>query len=50
MISAILLLYLGIQIGAPWWYYALLSGFCLCKILKSGIKIGKEVRELSDDD
>lgn len=42
MIPYFLLAYIGIKIGAAWWYYALCSvGFAI-KILDTGIKLGKE--------
>ena len=45
MISVILFIYIGVQIGAPWWYYALLCAVCLLKIFKAGAKLGKKVGE-----
>jgi hypothetical protein len=37
-----LLTYIGIKIGAAWWYYSLLSVGFVVKILNAGIKLGKE--------
>jgi hypothetical protein len=44
MISLFLLIYIGLEISAPWWYFALVSVTCLIKILNAGIKLGKEVK------
>ncbi len=49
MISVILFIYIGIQIGAPWWYYTLLGVVSLVKIFGAGAKLGKKAGELSDD-
>ena len=48
MISMILLMYVGTQIDAPMWYYALIIVCCLFKILSTGFKIGKEVAAPSE--
>lgn len=48
MISIILFIYVGVQIGAPWWYYALLGFLGLVKILNAGINLGKKVGEHND--
>lgn len=45
MISTILFIYIGVQIGAPWWYYTLLGIGCLFKILNAGIRLGKKAGE-----
>ena len=42
MIQYFLLTYIGIKIGAAWWYYALCSVGFVVKILNAGIKLGKE--------
>jgi hypothetical protein len=42
MISYFLLTYIGIKIGAAWWYYALAGVGFVLKILNAGIKLGKE--------
>ena len=44
MISLFLLTYIGIEIDAPWWYFALVVGSCLLKMLSAGIELGKEVK------
>ena len=46
MIPYFLLVYIGIKVGAAWWFYAIAAvGFAL-KTINAGIKIGKEAREL----
>lgn len=49
MISAILFIYIGVQITAPWWYYTLLGIACLFKFLGAGVKLGKKVGEQTHD-
>ena len=41
MIGYILLFYVGIQIDAPGWYYALIAIASLIKALAAGIQMGK---------
>ena len=41
MIGYILLFYVGVQIDAPAWYYALSGVACLMKAIKAGIEMEK---------
>lgn len=49
MITLFLLIYTGVQISAPWWYYTLVGISFLIKVLGFGIKWGEKVGEHSDD-
>lgn len=49
MISAALFIYIGVQIGAPWWYYTLIGVVFFTKMLSAGIKLGKKVGEQAND-
>lgn len=44
MILYFLFAYIGIKVGAAWWYYALCVFCFILKILDAGIKLGKEAR------
>lgn len=41
MIASILLIYLGVQISAPWWFYALCGFRLIVDFINLGIKLGK---------
>lgn len=45
MIACILLIWIGAQLSAPWWYYALLGLMAFARIVDLGIKIGKAAKE-----
>lgn len=47
MVSVILFIYIGVQIGAPWWYYTLLGVGFWVKAIGFGIKWGEKVGEHS---
>ncbi len=42
MITAALFIYIGVQIGAPGWYYLLISIYMLCRAISTVIDVLKE--------
>jgi hypothetical protein len=42
MIIAALMIYIGVQLQAAWWYYVLIGIYCLCGAIKFGAKYGKK--------
>ena len=49
MITAILFIYIGVHIGAPWWYLALAGVIFFVKLAAFFVNVGKKVGELSND-
>ena len=49
MITAALLIYLGINVGAPWWYFALAGLVFFMKTAYVLVNIGKKAGEYIDD-
>lgn len=45
MIACILFAWIGVQLSAPWWYFALLSVRIVASMVDIGIKIGKAAKE-----
>lgn len=41
MIGCVLLIWVGINLSAPWWFYALLAVRAVLSMIDLGIKIGK---------
>ena len=49
MITAILFIYIGIHISAPWWYFVLAGAIFLAKMATFFVSVGKKVGERIDD-
>lgn len=49
MITAVLLIYLGISVSAPWWYFVLAGLIFFMKMAYVLINIGKKAGEYIDD-
>lgn len=45
MIVCVLLIWIGVSMSAPWWYFALLSVSVIAKMVDLGIKMGKKASE-----
>lgn len=43
MIYIACLIWIGVRLGAPTWFYILLGLAALCRILNFGIKLGEKV-------
>jgi hypothetical protein len=48
MIAYICLIFLGVQVGAPWWFYVLIGFDCLLILTKEMLKPSDKDKE--DDD
>lgn len=45
MIGCVLLAWIGVQMSAPWWYFALLAIRIVASMVDLGVKIGKAAKE-----
>lgn len=41
LVSCVLLMYVGMKLAAPWWYWVLIALLAIGQIVKIGIDIGR---------